>query len=173
MLVVQLHQAGTEISATPLDGLVVDPLVLAKGLCCGVVRAPSQAVGFWLAIGCGFEEFMSSGDLRISALVHWPKREKGTNLRIQRLDQRLLRIPGTVDLTPARLLRARQRNGIGSALGRVLSQFPGASQMGRLRKEHGGGDMRFWMTTAVRARNNAERASKIYTPVQHEKGYPI
>lgn len=76
MLVVQLHQTGTEISATLLNGLVVDPLVLAKGLCHGVVRAPSQAVGFWLAIGGGFKEIVGSGDLRISALIHWPKRER-------------------------------------------------------------------------------------------------
>lgn len=98
-----------------------------------------------LAIRSRFEHIMSCGNLRrhnalVSALTcaYLRRRELTTYLGIQGLQQGLLRVPSTVDFTPTRLLGARHSNGIGSPLGRFLSQLCRASSMDGLRREHDG-----------------------------------
>jgi hypothetical protein len=63
MLVVQFHQAGTKRGSSLSNGLIVQPLVRAIGLCDRVVRTPSEAMGFWGPIRGRLEDIMRRENL--------------------------------------------------------------------------------------------------------------
>jgi len=145
VFIVQLCQTSAKCGPALLNGLVVEPLIVPKLPSDGVVGAPPKTVGLWLTIRSRFEHVMSCGDLRrhnilVSVLTcaYLRRRKLATYLRIQGLQQGILRVPSTVDLTPARLFGARHSNGIGSPLGGFFSQLCRTSSMEGLRREHDG-----------------------------------
>jgi len=159
MLLVQFYQTDAEVGPSSLHSLIVHPLILAIRLGLGIVRAPSQAWVPGASVGCSTDQQAYSKlghgtKLPVDSKASWMVRicrrawflvtetsRKGrargvAHLRVERLEQLFLHVPGPVHSGPSRLLGAGKRDGVGSALGGFLRQLFGASEEGWLGEQH-------------------------------------